>query len=222
MEMNTRIQVEHPVTEWITGIDLIKLMIEVAQGQKLPIQQSELKIHGHAIEARINAEDPQRGFLPSPGLVKNIRFPAGPFVRVDTHLYPGYEIPSYYDSMVAKLIVWGQTRHEALMRLRRALNDFEIEGIPTTIKFHEALISHPKFVESQITTRFLEETEEWFSHAYAKGEGKASEEEIALLTAVLATQSSTPTDLATDKPQNQDDRTKWQMQGRCEHTLRSL
>jgi acetyl-CoA carboxylase biotin carboxylase subunit len=187
MEMNTRIQVEHPVTEWITGIDLIKLMIRVAQGESLTKTQSELKIHGHAIEARINAEDPQNGFLPSPGVVKSIRFPSGPFVRVDTHLYQGYEIPPFYDSMVAKLIVWGETREEALHRLRRALNDFEIEGVPTTIKFHEALIQHPKFIESDVTTRFIEETESWFAKAYESGEGKSSDEDLALLTAVLAT-----------------------------------
>lgn len=186
MEMNTRIQVEHPVTEWITGIDLIKLMIKVAQGESLPKSQSELRIHGHAIEARINAEDPQHGFLPAPGIVKNIRFPSGPFVRVDTHLYQGYEIPPFYDSMVAKLIVWGENREEALQRLRRALNDFEIEGIPTTIKFHEALLQHPRFIKSDVTTRFIEETESWFAEAYEKGEGKTSDEDLALLTAVLA------------------------------------
>jgi acetyl-CoA carboxylase biotin carboxylase subunit len=211
MEMNTRIQVEHPVTEMITGIDLIKLMIRVAYGESLPVKQNELRIHGHAIEARINAEDPQLGFLPSPGIVKSIRFPSGPFVRVDTHLYPGYEIPPFYDSMVAKLIVWGENREEALVRLRRALNDFEISGVPTTIKFHEALLSHPKYQASDVTTRFIEETETWFSEFYERADGKANSEELALLTAVLAvTESQIESNIFTH------DRKNWQIHNRLE------
>jgi acetyl-CoA carboxylase biotin carboxylase subunit len=195
----------------ITGIDLIKLMIRVAYGESLPVKQNELRIHGHAIEARINAEDPQLGFLPSPGIVKSIRFPSGPFVRVDTHLYPGYEIPPFYDSMVAKLIVWGENREEALVRLRRALNDFEISGVPTTIKFHEALLSHPKYQASDVTTRFIEETETWFSEFYERADGKANSEELALLTAVLAvTESQIESNIFTH------DRKNWQIHNRLE------
>jgi acetyl-CoA carboxylase biotin carboxylase subunit len=216
MEMNTRIQVEHPVTEMITGIDLIKLMIRVAYGESLPIKQEDLKIHGHAIEARINAEDPQLGFLPSPGIVKSIRFPSGPFVRVDTHLYPGYEIPPFYDSMVAKLIVWGENREEALIRLKRALNDFEISGVPTTIKFHEALLSHPKYQRSDVTTRFIEETESWFNEFYERAEGKATNEDLALITAVLAT-----TEAQFDSEISISDRSNWKIHNRLDGIRKS-
>jgi acetyl-CoA carboxylase biotin carboxylase subunit len=216
MEMNTRIQVEHPVTEMITGIDLIKLMIRVAYGESLPIKQEDLKIHGHAIEARINAEDPQLGFLPSPGIVKSIRFPSGPFVRVDTHLYPGYEIPPFYDSMVAKLIVWGENREEALIRLKRALNDFEISGVPTTIKFHEALLSHPKYQRSDVTTRFIEETESWFNEFYERAEGKATNEDLAMITAVLAT-----TEAQFDSEISISDRSNWKIHNRLDGIRKS-
>jgi acetyl-CoA carboxylase biotin carboxylase subunit len=156
MEMNTRIQVEHPVTEMITGFDLIGWQIRVAQGEKLPVAQKDVRLNGWAIEARINAEDPARGFAPEPGRVGRLHLPAGPFVRVDTHLYPGYQIPAFYDSMVAKVIVWGETRAVAIARLKRALSELRIEGVPTTASFHEALCDHPDFLRGQFTTRFLD------------------------------------------------------------------
>jgi acetyl-CoA carboxylase biotin carboxylase subunit len=162
MEMNTRIQVEHPVTEMITGVDLIALQLKIAMGEPLPFAQSDLEPRGWAIEARINAEDPARDFAPGPGLVTRLVLPQGPFVRVDTHLYAGYTIPSHYDSMVAKVIVWGQDRAEALRRLSRCLGELVIEGVPTTIKFHEALLAHADFARGDFSTRFIERNGEFF------------------------------------------------------------
>lgn len=166
MEMNTRIQVEHPVTEEITGVDLIAMQLKVAAGLPLPFSQRDLHIRGWAFEARINAEDPALEFAPAPGQVHEIQMPAGPGVRVDTHLYPGYTIPQHYDSMVAKLIVSGANRTEAMARLQRALGEIRIDGVPTTAKFHEALLTHPLFRSGDFTTRFIEEQASWFQNAY--------------------------------------------------------
>jgi len=156
MEMNTRIQVEHPVTEMITGIDLIKEQISVAAGSPLSFSQDDVKINGWAIECRINAENPAKNFMPSPGKVVNYLPPGGYGVRVDSAVYPGYEISPFYDSMVAKLIVWGTDRSEAIARMRRALDEFVIEGVHTTVPFHEKLLEHPDFVEGHFATNFLE------------------------------------------------------------------
>lgn len=156
MEMNTRIQVEHPVTEMITGIDLIKEQISVAAGNPLSFSQDEVKINGWAIECRINAENPAKNFMPSPGKVTNYLPPGGYGVRVDSAVYPGYDISPFYDSMVAKLIVWGGSREEALARMKRALREFVIEGVHTTVPFHEKLLEHPDFVSGQFATNFLE------------------------------------------------------------------
>ncbi len=185
MEMNTRIQVEHTVSEEITDIDLVRWQLLVACGEKLPFKQEDIKLRGWSIEARINAEDPAKGFLPGPGRVNQIRFPAGPGVRIDSHLYPGYEIPQYYDSMVAKLIVWGPTRDEAIARMKRALAEFEIDGVPTTAKFHEAVLRHPTFLEGEHNTGFVEKQASYFKEAFSAipDEHTASS---ALLAAVLA------------------------------------
>ncbi|MFS0916402.1 acetyl-CoA carboxylase biotin carboxylase subunit [Brevibacillus sp. 179-C 1.1 NHS] len=156
MEMNTRIQVEHPVTEMITGIDLIKEQISVAAGNPLSFSQEDVKINGWAIECRINAENPAKNFMPSPGKVINYLPPGGYGVRVDSAVYPGYEISPFYDSMVAKLIVWGTDRNEALARMKRALGEFVIEGVHTTVPFHEKLLEHPDFVAGNFATNFLE------------------------------------------------------------------
>lgn len=156
MEMNTRIQVEHPVTEMITGIDLIKEQISVAAGNPLSFTQEDVKINGWAIECRINAENPAKNFMPSPGKVVNYLPPGGYGVRVDSAVYPGYEISPFYDSMVAKLIVWGTDRNEAISRMRRALDEFVIEGVHTTVPFHEKLLEHPDFVAGHFATNFLE------------------------------------------------------------------
>ena len=156
MEMNTRIQVEHPVTELVTGIDLIKEQIKVANGQKLKIKQEDVKITGHAIECRINAEDPYNNFIPSPGKIVELNLPGGPGIRIDTHIYPGYTISPYYDSMVAKLIVYGRNRDEAVAMMRRALDEFYVAPIKTTIPFHMEIMHHPTFLQGKVTTLFLE------------------------------------------------------------------
>ncbi|WP_127585990.1 acetyl-CoA carboxylase biotin carboxylase subunit [Paenibacillus koleovorans] len=157
MEMNTRIQVEHPVTEMITGIDIIKEMILVAQGEPLSFRQEDVKIDGWAIECRINAEDPERNFMPSAGQIGFYLPPGGLGVRVDSAAYPGYTISPHYDSMIAKLIVWGHTREEAIDRMKRALAEFAIEGIHTTIPFHLKLLDHKLFHKGTFDIKFLEE-----------------------------------------------------------------
>ncbi|MCR2803112.1 acetyl-CoA carboxylase biotin carboxylase subunit [Paenibacillus soyae] len=157
MEMNTRIQVEHPVTEMITSVDLIKEMISVAEGNPLSFRQEDLQIKGWAIECRVNAEDSERNFMPSAGNIPFYLPPGGAGVRVDSAVYPGYTISPHYDSMIAKLIVWGATREEAIARMKRALSEFAIEGIRTTIPFHLKLLNHPKFVNGDFDIKFLEE-----------------------------------------------------------------
>ncbi len=156
IEMNTRLQVEHPVTEMITGLDLVREQIRVAEGHGLSCTQENIQFHGHAIECRINAEDP-RTFAPSPGTVKQFHAPGGMHVRVDSGLYTGYRVPPYYDSMIAKLIVYGSTRERCLMRLRRALEEFVIEGMKTTIPLHQALLDDPEFQQGAYTIKWLEE-----------------------------------------------------------------
>ena len=155
MEMNTRIQVEHPVTEEVVGLDLVKLQVRIAAGEHLPFRQEEVVLRGHAIECRVNAEDPEE-FLPSPGKITTLRLPGGPGVRVDTHAYAGYTVPPYYDSLLAKLIVRGQDRAEALSRMRRALQEFIIQGVKTTIPFHLRVMDHPDFVKGAVSTNFLD------------------------------------------------------------------
>lgn len=157
MEMNTRIQVEHPVTEMITGIDLIQEMILVAQGNLLSFQQEDIRINGWAIECRINAEDPERNFMPSAGQIQLYLPPGGIGVRVDSAVYPGCFIPPHYDSMIAKLIVFAPTRIQAIARMKRALSEFAIEGVHTTIPFYQRLLRHPKFERGDFDIKFLEE-----------------------------------------------------------------
>ncbi len=157
MEMNTRVQVEHPVTEQVTGVDIIKEQIRIAAGLEMKHRSQEtIELRGHAIEFRINAEDPAHGFRPHPGLVEAFNPPGGFGVRVDSHLYSGYRVPPTYDSLLGKLIVWGETRDEAINRARRALDEFIITGIPTTIPFHQALIETPAFREGDVYTDFVE------------------------------------------------------------------
>ena len=156
MEMNTRIQVEHPVTEMITGVDLIKEMIRIAANEKMTLRQRDVVFKGHAIELRINAEDPAKGFAPSPGLVSLFIPPGGPDVRVDTHVYSGYRIPPYYDSLLAKIIVRGANRQEALAVCRRALGELVVEGVRTTQPFQKQIINHKDFVEGKYDTGFVD------------------------------------------------------------------
>jgi acetyl-CoA carboxylase biotin carboxylase subunit len=155
MEMNTRLQVEHPITELTTNVDLVKEQIFVALGRPLSFKQSDIVQHGHAIEVRICAEDPIT-YKPSPGLIRACRHPQGPFVRVDSYAYPGYEVPIYYDPMIAKVITWGETRNDAIDRMQRALTEFILSGIKSNIVLHKSILKHPKFLDGSYTTQFLE------------------------------------------------------------------
>jgi acetyl-CoA carboxylase biotin carboxylase subunit len=157
MEMNTRVQVEHPVTEMITNVDIIREQIQIAAGEKLHLHQGDVKYNGHAIECRINAEDYKRNFMPSPGQIKTYLAPGGLGVRVDSHAYPGYFVQPYYDSLIAKLIVWGKNRPEAIRRMERALDEFVIDGIATTIPFHLQVVRNEAFRRGEFTTKFIEE-----------------------------------------------------------------
>jgi acetyl-CoA carboxylase biotin carboxylase subunit len=157
MEMNTRIQVEHPITEMITGIDLIAEQIRIAQGEKLQLTQEQVDFRGHAIECRINAEDPDHDFRPHPGQISGYLPPGGPGVRMDSHVYTDYEIPPYYDSLIGKLIVWGPEREAAIMRMRRALRQCAITGVHTTIGFHQNILETPAFLAGEVYTNFVEQ-----------------------------------------------------------------
>ncbi len=156
IEMNTRIQVEHPVTEMITGVDLVKEQLKVAGGEGLSMGQDEIPLTGHAIEFRINAEDPENDFFPQPGEVTTVELPGGPGVRVDTAIFAGYEVPPFYDSLVGKLIVWGANRYEAIARGRRALEEYRLEGIKTTVPLHLRLLGDEAFLSGEYDTGYLE------------------------------------------------------------------
>jgi len=156
MEVNARLQVEHPVTEMVTGIDLVKAQIRIAAGEDLPLRQDEIRIRGAAIECRLCAEDPDNNFIPSPGRIERLRAPGGPGVRDDSGVYEGYVMPPHYDSLFAKLIVWGETREEAIERMRRALDEYVVEGIPTTLPFHRRVMGDARFIEGDLDTRFIE------------------------------------------------------------------
>ena len=157
MEMNTRIQVEHPITEMITGMDLVAEQIRIAQGEKLKLKQDQVNLTGHAIECRINAEDPEHNFRPAPGRISGYLPPGGPGVRIDSHVYTDYQIPPYYDSLIGKLVVWGPDRSTAVHRMKRALRECAITGLPTTIGFHQKIIENPHFLKGQIYTNFVQE-----------------------------------------------------------------
>jgi acetyl-CoA carboxylase biotin carboxylase subunit len=156
IEINCRVQVEHPVTELLTGIDIIAEQIRLAAGEPLSVSQADVALRGHAIEFRINAEDPGDNFAPQTGVIENVSLPGGPGVRVDTHLYPGYEVPPFYDSLLGKLIVWGETREIALARSRRALGELEIGGVKTNVPFHRGIIDNDAFLEARVSTNLLD------------------------------------------------------------------
>ncbi len=158
MEMNTRIQVEHPVTETVTGIDIVREQIRIAAGEQLGYDQKDLQLSGHAIECRINAENPHENFMPSAGNISALNQPGGIGVRVDSHVYEGYNMPSYYDSLLSKLVVCGKDRNEAIARLRRALSEYTIEGISTTIPFHRAVVNEKKFIAGDFNTDYVADT----------------------------------------------------------------
>jgi acetyl-CoA carboxylase biotin carboxylase subunit len=186
LEMNTRLQVEHPVTEMVTGVDIVKEQIRIARGRKLRYTQDDIHPNGWAIECRINAEDPYNGFLPSTGRITQIIPPTGPGVRVDTGVYPGFTISPYYDSLISKLVCWGETRAEAVLRMRRALEEYRILGVKTNIPFHQELMESARFLAGQFDTRFIEER-------FSLEEANSSEEHnaIAALLATLVTHRQT-------------------------------
>ena len=159
MEMNTRIQVEHPVTEMVTGVDLVKQQLRVAAGEKLDFTQDDVQMSGHAIECRINAEDPAKNFIPSSGTITALHMPGGPGVRVDSHIYQDYAMPPYYDSLLAKVIAYGHDRADAMARMRRVLSEFTIEGVATTIPFHRVLLEQPDFITGQFDTNYVANTQ---------------------------------------------------------------
>ena len=182
LEMNTRLQVEHPITERVTGIDLVKEQIWIAMGEKLQFGQEDIRHHGHAIECRIYAEDPENNFRPSPGIIKHITEPLGFGVRCDGHAYEGYEIPIYYDPLITKLISWAPTRQEAINRMRRALYEYKITGIKTNISFLERIIESEDFIKGKYDTNFIEKNKEFLMTRPALDQHI---EDIALITTFI-------------------------------------
>ena len=215
LEMNTRLQVEHPVTEMVTGVDIVKEQIRVARGRALSYKQEDIKWTGAAIECRINAEDPFNGFLPSTGRIVQSIQPTGPGVRVDTGVYPGFEITPYYDPMIAKLIIWGETRAQAIMRMRRALEEFRIVGVRTNIPFHQSLMDSHRYMGGQFDTRFVEER---FSLEEAI-ENKETHPEIAVAFATLVAHQQTQRSAQIVR-RNERDASNWKWVGRWERMHR--
>lgn len=187
LEMNTRLQVEHPVTEMVTGVDIVKEQIRVARGRQLRYAQEDIHLNGWAIECRVNAEDPYNAFLPSTGRITHSLIPTGPGVRVDTGVYPGFEVSPYYDALISKLIVWGETRAEAILRMRRSLEEYKIAGVRTNIPFHQNLMDSTRFLGGQFDTRFVEER---FSME-AIEEGKNPPVDIAAILGTLVAHRQT-------------------------------
>lgn len=215
LEMNTRLQVEHPVTETVTSMDIVKEQIRIARGRQMRHTQEEVQLSGWAIECRINAEDPYNNFLPSTGLISHMILPTGPGVRVDTGVYPGFEVSPYYDSLISKLIVSGETRGEAILRMRRALEEYKIIGVRTNIPFHQLLMDSPRFIGGQYDTRFVEER---FSMEEAE-EGKENMVEIAAILATLVAHYQTQR-AAQIIQRNERDTSNWKWMGRWERLHR--
>ena len=180
LEMNTRLQVEHPVTEMVTGIDIVKEQLRIARGRPLSYAQDEVQFNGHAIECRVNAEDPYNNFMPSTGRITHSLLPTGPGVRVDTGVYPGFEITPFYDPMIAKLIVWGETRAQAILRMRRALEEYRIVGVRTNIPFHQTMMDSHRFMGGQYDTRFVEER-------FSMEDAEENRQDFSEVAAILAT-----------------------------------
>jgi acetyl-CoA carboxylase biotin carboxylase subunit len=215
LEMNTRLQVEHPVTEMVTGVDIVAEQIRIARGRQLSYTQQDIRFNGHAIECRINAEDPYNGFLPSTGRITHSLLPTGPGIRVDTGVYPGFEITPYYDPMIAKLIVWGETRGQAILRMRRALEEYRVVGVRTNIPFHQTMMDSHRFMAGQYDTRFVEER---FSMAEMQ-ERKTSYEEIAALLATLVAHDEAQHAAQIVRPAERDT-SNWKWVGRWERMHR--
>jgi acetyl-CoA carboxylase biotin carboxylase subunit len=216
LEMNTRLQVEHPVTELVTGIDIVAEQIRIARGRQLSYKQDDIHIRGHAIECRINAEDPYNGFMPSTGRVTLSIVPTGPGVRVDTSVYSGIEITPFYDPMIAKLVVWGETRAQAILRMRRALEEYRIVGVRTNIPFHQSMMDSHRFMGGQYDTRFVEER---FAMPEAEDEREAHHPEIAAVFATLVAHHETER-AAQFVMRNERDTSNWKWVGRWERLNR--
>ncbi|PKN93889.1 MAG: acetyl-CoA carboxylase biotin carboxylase subunit [Chloroflexi bacterium HGW-Chloroflexi-6] len=213
LEMNTRLQVEHPVTEMVTGVDIVKEQIRIARGRPLQYKQEDIKISGAAIECRINAEDPYNGFMPSTGKITHSLLPTGPGIRVDTGVYPGFEITAFYDPMISKLIVWGETRAQAILRMRRALEEYRIIGVRTNIPFHQTLMDSHRFMGGQYDTRFVEE------RFAINDESDPAMAEIAAVLATLAAHEQTR-HAAQFVQRNERDTSNWKWVGRWERMHR--
>ncbi len=215
LEMNTRLQVEHPVTEMVTGIDIVKEQIRIARGRQLRLTQEDVRMNGWAIECRINAEDPFNNFLPSTGKITHVLMPSGPGVRIDTGVFPGFEISPYYDSLISKLIVWGETRAEAILRMRRALEEYKIVGVRTNIPFHQRLMDSHRFMGGQFDTRFIEERF-WLDAAETEEE---SREKIAAIISTLVAHQQTQR-AANIVKRGSRDTSNWKWVGRWERMHR--
>jgi len=215
LEMNTRLQVEHPITEMVTGIDIVKEQLRIARGRTLSYKQEDVKFNGHAIECRINAEDPFNGFLPSTGRITHSLLPTGPGVRVDTGVYPGFEITPFYDPMIAKLIVWGETRAQAILRMRRALEEYRVVGVRTNIPFHQTMMDSHRFMAGQYDTRFVEER---FSMEGAEEHRKNHAEVAAILATLVAHDHAERS--AHIVQRNERDTSNWKWVGRWERMHR--
>jgi acetyl-CoA carboxylase biotin carboxylase subunit len=215
LEMNTRLQVEHPITEMVTGVDIVAEQLRIARGRQLSYTQEQIKQNGHAIECRINAEDPFNNFMPSTGRITHSLLPTGPGVRIDTGVFPGFEITPFYDPMIAKLIVWGETRGQAILRMRRALEEYRIVGVRTNIPFHQTLMDSHRFMGGQFDTRFVEER---FSMDDAIESRTANSEIAAILATLVAHQQS---ELSAQRVQrNERDTSNWKWVGRWERMHR--
>ncbi|MFQ5858159.1 MAG: acetyl-CoA carboxylase biotin carboxylase subunit [Anaerolineae bacterium] len=209
LEMNTRLQVEHPVTEFVTGVDIVKEQLRVASGRRLRYTQDDIKLRGHAIECRITAEDPYNNFLPSSGRISSIYEPTGPGVRVDAGVYEGFEVSLYYDPLIAKLIVWGDTRGEALLRMRRALAEYRIIGIQTSIPFHQQVMDITTFISGAYDTSFLDKCFSMISDRHGQ------HSEVAAIVATLLSHESRQKALAVMTPQHGGERVSlWKLAGR--------
>jgi acetyl-CoA carboxylase biotin carboxylase subunit len=216
LEMNTRLQVEHPVTEVVTGVDIVAEQLRIARGRQLSYKQEDIHQHGHGIECRINAEDPYNDFIPSTGRITHSLLPTGPGVRIDTGVYPGFEITPFYDPLIAKLIVWGETRGQAILRMRRALEEYRIVGVRTNIPFHQMMMDSHRFMGGQYDTRFVEQR---FSMPLHEGEREDVHPDIAAVFATLVAHNLNQRSAEFVMP-NERDTSNWKWVGRWERMHR--
>jgi acetyl-CoA carboxylase biotin carboxylase subunit len=216
LEMNTRLQVEHPVTEVVTGVDIVAEQLRIARGRQLSYKQEDIHQHGHGIECRINAEDPYNDFIPSTGRMTHSLLPTGPGVRIDTGVYPGFEITPFYDPLIAKLIVWGETRGQAILRMRRALEEYRIVGVRTNIPFHQMMMDSHRFMGGQYDTRFVEQR---FSMPLHEGEREDVHPDIAAVFATLVAHNLNQRSAEFVMP-NERDTSNWKWVGRWERMHR--